>query len=324
MNQPRHFHNLTILPNGNVLAIGGNTFGNGAPGDHPNNPCEASGQRIDEIDCLDGCPSLCMDYGGYFAAFSSENCGLLESRFGCSMIERVPCIDDADCDDILPGATCNLANGNCTKVCVTDADCGTLGTNACAPGVLASPYDNFAGKCHVANNKCHAAQTAEVYNPSDDTWTEFGAQEFPRMYHSSALLMPDGRVLSMGGGHTSGVNEYPISEYFSPQYAPDRNAPRPQVSFLVNNPTLDYSGSVNVSVTGADPVRFTLIRLGATTHGFDQDQRLIELDFSLLNNRNYSVVGPSDSAVAPEGYYLLFALASTGQPSVGQYLKVGN
>ncbi|PRP90663.1 hypothetical protein ENSA5_62820 [Enhygromyxa salina] len=57
--------------------------------------------------------------------------------------------------------------------------------------------------CNPYNNECYATKMAEMWDPScpDAGWAELGEQESPRMYHSTALLLPDGRVLSMGGGH---------------------------------------------------------------------------------------------------------------------------
>jgi hypothetical protein len=38
----------------------------------------------------------------------------------------------------------------------------------------------------------------ELFDPTSETWTTMAPQVAPRMYHSSAVLMPDGRVLSVG------------------------------------------------------------------------------------------------------------------------------
>lgn len=69
--------------------------------------------------------------------------------------------------------------------------------------------------------------------------------------------------------------------------------------------------SLDVEVSEPTAVRFTLIRLGSTTHGFDQAGQL------------YTVQGPPDDVQAPPGHYMLFAISSDGQPSVGVYVRVG-
>ncbi len=67
MLEPRHFHHLTILPDGRVLATGGNWYGNGDGGDSPSNPCDdppGSGNMINQMLCAQGsdCPTfLCSE-----------------------------------------------------------------------------------------------------------------------------------------------------------------------------------------------------------------------------------------------------------------------
>lgn len=329
MTRARHFHNLTVLPNGKVLAVGGNSLGNGQVGENPNFPCSVNGTRVDELSCNLGCPSVCVDLGSYYDAFAGVACGPRSPSIGCSLLNLVTCNNDFDCAAVLAGATCSNS-GRCSKPCASDADCGELSSTACSPGQLESPV--FLGMCNPGNNACYATHEAEIYDPECNTWTQLDAQQFPRMYHSSALLVPDGRVLSMGGGHRQAVAENPVSEYFQPYYASNPNAPRPVISFgdigdvgIPGKPLLPYGGILKVKVTGPSPARFTLIRLGATTHGFDMDQRFLELEVSGTSAGNtYEVQGPSDSAVAPPGYYMLFALSSAGQPSIGKYVRVGD
>ena len=41
---------------------------------------------------------------------------------------------------------------------------------------------------------------AEIWNPDTETWTQVDSLQNGRLYHSTALLLPDGRVLMAGGG----------------------------------------------------------------------------------------------------------------------------
>jgi galactose oxidase len=86
--------------------------------------------------------------------------------------------------------------------------------------------------------------TPEIYNPATRTWTEMAAQTAPRMYHSTALLLPDGRVLS--AGQSSGKYEN-TGEIFSPPYL--FKGARPVIS---NAPrTLGYGQAFTVTTPQA-------------------------------------------------------------------------
>src|SRR2546430_6718290 len=57
-------------------------------------------------------------------------------------------------------------------------------------GTSAPGFNNFAGAVHVA----------ELWNPTTGTWTTLASNQVNRLYHSTSLLLPDGRVLPTGSG----------------------------------------------------------------------------------------------------------------------------
>ncbi len=64
-----------------------------------------------------------------------------------------------------------------------------------------------------------------------------------------------------------------------------------------------------------------LIRLGAVTHAFDQNQRYVPLTFQQATG-GLTVQSPSSANLAPPGYYMLFIVNSNGVPSVASIIKV--
>jgi len=58
-----------------------------------------------------------------------------------------------------------------------------------------------------------------------------------------------------------------------------------------------------------------LLRLGAMTRSFDQDVRIVDLDFVPKPTPNkLRVSAPSDGNLAPPGYYVLFVVTDTDLP----------
>jgi hypothetical protein len=201
MNERRHFHTLTQLPNGRVIATGGNTRSNGLLGEHPSNECEVDEQPIKDIEYGPDCPlvyAYCLDH---------DSDGPLGTPRRCTN-------DGAVCEE----------NIECGESCTNSGDCpggGTCTNSVCTKDDRGWARHRIAATdtCDPRNNACFATQTAEMWDPTCFEWEEFDAQTRPRMYHSTAALLPDGRVLSTGGGHRGpSLDEQPFTEYFQPHY----------------------------------------------------------------------------------------------------------
>jgi hypothetical protein len=159
---------------------------------------------------------------------------------------------------------------------------------------------------------------AELYDPQNDRWTRLASPRRPRLYHSTALLLPDARVISMGGNPHGGVIE-PYIEIFSPPYL--FRGPRP--ALLEAPAQIPYGQTFQVRVQAARPTaQVVLMRPQVTTHVTDTDQRLLELMIRARDGETLEVMSPLDRAQMPEGYCLLFILDDDGVPSVGKFLKV--
>jgi galactose oxidase len=152
----------------------------------------------------------------------------------------------------------------------------------------------------------------ELWNPVANQWTRLAPHAEYRGYHSTALLLPDGRVLSGGGRNRR------TYEVFSPPYLFKGARPtvssapasvRPAESFLVQTPDAERVDKV------------TLIALSAVTHAFDQNQRLLTLNFQRVAG-GLRVVAPANNNAAPPGYYMLFLVDGQGVPSVAHRVQL--
>lgn len=148
-----------------------------------------------------------------------------------------------------------------------------------------------------------------------------------RGYHSTAILLPDGRVLVSGGEQT--YDKYD-ADIFCPPYlfnADGSLATRPVIQASPRLVSFGQTFIVGVN-QGANVASMCLIRPAATTHGFDENQRFVPLSYALtaLNapgGTYYRVAVPADSSVVPPGEYLLFVLNAGGTPSIARWVRIG-
>jgi hypothetical protein len=164
--------------------------------------------------------------------------------------------------------------------------------------------------------------TAEVYDVATNTWRLLPAMNRRRMYHSTAVLLPDGRVWA-SGTEITGAYELNI-ELYSPGYLFEGDRP-----VITSAPTtINYGTSFQIT-TSLPIATIRLIRLGATTHAQDMDQRSVGLKANPTNG-SYTVTAPANANVAPPGMYMLFVLrpksaSLTGEmmiPSVARIVQV--
>ena len=161
-----------------------------------------------------------------------------------------------------------------------------------------------------------AVEQAELWDPTTETFSDLASMTEPRMYHSTSLLLPDGRVLVSGGGRFG--PDFPSAEIYSPPYL--FKGARPSIT---SAPAVIEHGSDFAVGTpgGAAVARVALIGTGSVTHAFDASQRYLELPFSVVAG-GLSVTAPANANLAPPGYYMLFLVDASGIPSIGSIVRI--
>jgi hypothetical protein len=159
----------------------------------------------------------------------------------------------------------------------------------------------------------------EIFDPVTETWqSNLPAASIARVYHSVALLLPDGRVWTAGSQRSSGPYEA-RTEIFSPGYL--FAGARPTIS---GTPSVGgYGGSITIPTS--DPASISsvsLVRLMATTHHYDANQRLVWLQILTRGSSSITVSAPINANIAPPGYYMIHILNSSGVPSVARIVRI--
>ena len=166
-----------------------------------------------------------------------------------------------------------------------------------------------------------AVLNPELWSPATETFTRLTPMRTPRLYHSSALLLPDGRVVVAGGGRFNpdpDPSSQLSAEFYSPAYL--FKGARP----VIGSSPASIQYASNFSVGTADASRITsvvMMRLGAVTHAFDQNQSYVPLTFQ-QGAGSLTVQTPNSANQAPPGQYMLFIVDSNGVPSVASFVSI--
>ena len=170
---------------------------------------------------------------------------------------------------------------------------------------------------------------AERWDPVTGEWTTLAAQAVTRQYHSTALLLPDGRVLSSGGGICGTCDQVGYlaknAEVFTPPYLFKKDgtgqlAPRPAITDAPS--TVSHGTSFQMTTPNAASIRkLGLMRLGSQTHSVEMEQRYLPLSFTAGSGTLTANV-PANMHTAVPGRYMLFIVDSAGVPSVAKMVTL--
>ena len=172
-----------------------------------------------------------------------------------------------------------------------------------------------------------AVLAAELWSPAAPTvWKPLASMTHNRLYHSTAILLPDGRVLSTGSGQpfATGLTDDFTAEIFSPPYLfklDGTPATRPAISSAPTAVTYGQAFTVQTA-DAASITKVTWIRLSAVTHSTNQNQRMNVLTFT-TGSGSLTVNAPINANVAPPGDYMLFIVDGNGVPSVAKFVRIG-
>ncbi len=200
------------------------------------------------------------------------------------------------------------------------SNCAIAGSSCTTTPPEAIEFDDY--------NK--AVYPAELWNPTTGSWTVMASMTRYRGYHSTAALLPDGRVVTAGGDYSCVTSSTPLpvkgpcsaitpqtAEIFSPPYL--FQGVRPTITSAPTNVTYGQQYFVETP-NAASITQVTFIRLSTVTHTFNENQRIDYLSFSQASG-GINITTPANSNFAPPGHYMLFILQN-GVPSVAQIVQI--
>ena len=233
---------------------------------------------------------------------------------------------------ILPDGTLMVVNGG------QNGTAGYAQATGQTPSFNLMPYGESLASGPVG--------TPAIYNPnmpSGSRWSNAGlaSSNIARLYHSSAMLLPDASVLIAGSNPNIDVNTSTIfpttytAEIFYPPYFSASVRPKPTgipstltyggSYFNITVPSTSYTGSANAAASNTTVV---LTRGGFTTHAMNMGQRFLQLNNTYTVNSDGSYllhvaqVPPNANLLTP-GPCLMFVVIN-GIPSNGTMVIVGN
>ena len=180
------------------------------------------------------------------------------------------------------------------------------------------------GTNNASNEAAGAILATEMWNPVTGNFSTMASAQTPRLYHSTAILLPDGRVVSAGGGRPG--TEYKNAEIYSPPYlftAGGGAATRPTIDTHLSKGVRPGQTIFVTTPDAASISDVTLVALSSVTHARNMNQRFNRLSFT-QGMGGLNVTLPSSANACPPGTYMLFVLNSNGVPSVAQFINVNS
>ena len=170
-------------------------------------------------------------------------------------------------------------------------------------------------------NEWGAMRLTDIYDPTNDSWQRMSGLNFAREYHSTPLLVPDGRVVVTGGEGKPGEEpkDTSVIEAFSPPYL--FKGIRPEMKDLTQTDFPRGTEIVFRIAKTSAPTSIILKGTEAVTHFMNTGiARFLELPFTQNGDTIHAKL-PSDNVELPIGFYIVFAMTDD-IPSVGKIVHI--
>jgi Domain of unknown function (DUF1929)/FG-GAP-like repeat len=297
------YANIFVLGDGRVFYSGGQYGGNNGVRPTIWNPATAATSTVPGLPV----PDMRNQSASVLLPPAQDQRVLIAGGGGSDMHNQAPAIADTGIAD-LSAANPAYAAGPPLHAARMHLNLVTLPDRT----VLAS------GGAAMPEDPTTAALGAELYDPRTQAWTAAANARVPRLYHSVALLMPDGKIITAGSNPQRTVEELRIEVYWPPYLF---KGARP--TWTIANSQASWGTTVGATSPDASRLNaVSLIRPGATTHSADNEQRLVDVAFRLTAPNTLELDIPASKNLLPPGWYLLFATDAGSLPTDGAWIRL--
>ena len=173
----------------------------------------------------------------------------------------------------------------------------------------------ISGGSAVDNELVGVDTTVEIWDPRTGHWTAEADAAIARLYHSTAILMPDATVLNLGGGAPGPLVNL-NGQTFTPDYLFDAGGVAASRPVIVDAPAeLNVGDDFTIHVGNPSAiVTLALMPFGSVTHSINMASQRIELPFHVQMDGSLLVDLPDNVNVLTPGYWMLFAIDANGTP----------
>ncbi len=184
------------------------------------------------------------------------------------------------------------------------------------PSVVLLPDGKVLETGGALHNRADPVYESSLYDPATNTFDPVAPDPEERGYHSSAFLLPDGRVMTTGDNPGNGTWNHDVSVYTPPYLL---KGERPTITSVIDT---EWTYGDTQRITVDRPIaKAELIRPAAVTHSSDPNQRFVDLPLS-VDGDNVDLNVTSNPNLAPPGWYMLFAVDANGVPSVAKWVHL--
>jgi hypothetical protein len=188
--------------------------------------------------------------------------------------------------------------------------------------ILANGHILATGGSGVLNELSNIAFESEIYRLGANVWLPGASAQIPRLYHSASLLLPDGSVLTAGGGAPGPQNNLNAEIYYPPYFYNGDGSLASRPTLVAAPSKLEVGKSFQLTVGPNDKVfGINLIRLGSQTHSYDPDARFVFAHY-VQNGTTVTGFVMNDPKVMLPGYYMLFVVDSSDHPSLAKIVSI--